>query len=85
MLLQGHQHPVGLFIVTNRTNGQAAQAQLGGIDHGSARRSGHRKADFLDEVHIAPVRNAGDRAAQYIKDVQADDGNIVAHVSRLSC
>ena len=73
MLLHGHQHPVGLLVVTYSTYGETFQAELSGVHHRAAGGAGDRQADFLDEVHIATIGNAGDGPAQHIKDVKADD------------
>ncbi len=79
MLFHGHQHPVGLLVITHRADREASEAELGGIDDGAARRSGNCQPDLLDEINASPFGNARDGPSQHIKDVEANDRNVVTH------
>ena len=85
MFLKGEQNPIGFFIIAYRTDGKTFQAKLGGINDGAAGGACDGEADFFDELHVAAVRDAGDGPSQYIKDVKADDRNVVTHVSGRPC
>jgi hypothetical protein len=56
--------------------------ELRRIDHRAAGGTGDGQADLVDELDIAAIRDLGDRAAQHVQDVQADDRNVITHEIR---
>ena len=70
-------------ILADGAHGQDIQAQLGHIDTGASRRTSHGQPDFLQQVDVLAWWDAGDGAAQDVKDVNSE-ANHLGHAGVLS-